>query len=114
MAAYAHDLAALGVTVVPLLDASPRAEWEDTLWAAMDEFPEYKTKGRTAKRVLGGFGALGNPSSFHHPAVRRFRASLKAALRPLFAAYAEMVLGTTHNVQLEALFDRLCVLVCCC
>lgn len=109
MAAYAHDLAAFGVAVVPLLDASARAAWEERLWVAMDEFPEYKIKGRAVQRVLGGFGAFGNPSSFHHPTVRRFRSSLKAALRPLFAAYAEMVLGTTDGVALEALFDRLCV-----
>lgn len=55
--AYAKDLHEFGVTVVPVLDDESRKSWEALLFQAMDEFPEYKVKGREAQRVLGGFGA---------------------------------------------------------
>ena len=63
----AEDLATLGVVVFPIMREDERSIWEQEMWDAIDEFPEYKTKGRNAQRVLGGFGAFGNPSSFHHP-----------------------------------------------
>ena len=70
----ARNLRTAGVICIPVLreDAS-RRKWADRVWAAMDEFPEYKVKGRIVQRVLGGFGAFGNPSSFHHPTLRRLR-----------------------------------------
>lgn len=109
----AEDLATLGVAVVRAFDEIGRAHWEERIYAAMDEFPEYKLRGRDVQRVLGGFGALGNPSSFHHPTVRTFRRMRKKLLfRPLFAAYALRQYGAEDaraRVKLEALFDRLCV-----
>lgn len=57
-----------GVVVVPVYTTdTERKKWEDRFWQALDEMPEYKVRGKTAQRVLGGFGAFGNPSSFHHP-----------------------------------------------
>lgn len=73
----AQDLHTLGVAVVPFLDHSSREHWEVLLWNAMDDMPEFKVRGRGVQRVLGGFGALGNPSSFHHPTVRSFRRKVK-------------------------------------
>lgn len=62
------------------------------------------------QRVLGGFGALGNPSSFHDPVVRQFRRKIKRlAVRPVMQDYTRRKFGTTRNFALEALFDRLCV-----
>lgn len=106
-----EDLAKWGVAVLPVLDDSSRRWWEDLLYKAMDEFPEYRLKGRGVQRVLGGFGALGNPSSFHHVTVRQFRRKIKRlAMRPLFVKYArKRFAGETKNLRLEALFDRLCV-----
>ena len=110
-AAAAEDLARYGVAVVRVFDEIARAHWEARIYAAMDDFPEYKLQGRNVQRVLGGFGALGNPASFHHPEVRTFRRMRKKlTFRPLFALYAKRLFGTAaKTVNLEALFDRLCV-----
>ena len=51
--------------------------WEEALYDAIDAFPEYKMQGRDTQRVLGGFGALGNPSSFHNPIIRRYESDAK-------------------------------------
>ena len=57
------------------------------------------------QRVLGGFGALGNPSSFHHPTVQALRAHLKDTVAvPLFRRYRRRA-----GLRLEALYDRICV-----
>ncbi len=106
----ARNLRTAGVICIPVLreDAS-RRKWADRVWAAMDEFPEYKVKGKTVQRVLGGFGAFGNPSSFHHPTLRRLRRKMKQHVgKPLFAAYARDIWGE-NSVRLEMLFDRVCV-----
>jgi hypothetical protein len=54
--------------------------------------------------VLGGFGALGNPSSFHHPTIQALRNELKRHVSlPLFRRYNH------RGRKLEVLFDRICV-----
>ena len=99
------DLLRYGVAVVPVFDAERRRQWEARLWAAMDTFPEYKAKGRMVQRVVGGFGALSNPSNFHAEAVRELRATLKyETAMPLFRAHPEAA-----TMRLEMFFDRLCV-----
>lgn len=54
--------------------------------------------------VLGGFGALGNPSSFHHPDIRFIRRYIYDFMKPKF----EKIYG---NYKIEMLFDRLCIRV---
>lgn len=108
----AADLLAYGVAVLPVMDDASRAWWNDALFRAMDEMPEFRRRGRAVQRVLGGFGALGNPSSFHHRTVRAFRRLLKRlAVRPVLREYAAQRYGAVaaRAVRLEALFDRLCV-----
>lgn len=106
----ASDLLHLGVAVVRAFDEVARAHWNARLFRAMDEFPEYRARGAGAQRVLGGFGALGNPSSFHHPDVRVFRRMRKKLLfRPVMASFSRLAFGEEAGVMLEALFDRLCV-----
>lgn len=107
----ASDLSTYGVAVVPIMDRASRAWWNGALFEAMDEFPEYRVTGRSVQRVLGGFGALGNPSSFHHPTVRAFRRLLKKlTIRPVAREYARQRFGGEADaVRLEAMFDRLCV-----
>ena len=101
----AHDLDAYGIAVVQMSECDALAA---EIWCAMDTFAEFKAKGRTVQRVLGGFGALGNPSSFHHEAVRRLRGLVKRHVaEAVFAPYAAAYIG--EGVALEALFDRLCV-----
>ena len=105
----AHDLLTLGVAVVDVMDTSSRVYWERLLWQAIDDMPEFRVKGRDYQRVLGGFGALGNPSSFHHPTVRQFRKKIKRLV--VKEVMREYVLEkyNTRDIRLESLFDRLCV-----
>jgi hypothetical protein len=58
---FSQDLRTHGVAVLPVLPDYKL--WSSRVWTAMDEFPEYKIKGRGVQRVLGGFGAFGNTSS---------------------------------------------------
>ena len=109
--AFARDLHELGVVVVPVLDEQARADWEGRFFAAMDEFPEYKIRGREVQRVLGGFGALGNPSSFHAPVVRAFRRFMKNDFATPIMRELARIRFSQHlrTVRLETLFDRVCV-----
>lgn len=106
----ASALAKYGVVVVPVFaDDAARQKWEDRMWKALDSMPEYKVKGKTAQRVLGGFGALGNPSSFHHPDIQTLRMKLKKNVSmPLFRALKHR-LGLNSKTRLEMLFDRVCI-----
>lgn len=104
-----EDLLSLGVAVVRSFDEAARKHWNRRLFDAMDDFPEYKLKGRSVQRVLGGFGAFGNPSSFHHPEVRVFRRMRKKLVfRPVMTSYAKLAFPN-DRLLLESLFDRLCV-----
>ena len=95
------------VTLAALGDEERRA-WATRVWTACDDFPEYARKGRKVQRVLGGFGALGNPSSFHHPTVQSLRVKLKREVStPLFRDYA--LRKHRWSAKLEMLFDRVAV-----
>ena len=52
--------------------------------------------------VLGGFGALGNPSSFHHPYVRKLRCLIHAHMYPILK-------GIYPDFNVEMLIDRYCI-----
>lgn len=105
----AENLKKAGVVCVPVFkDESTRRKWASKVWDAMDDFPEYIQRGRRVQRVLGGFGALGNPSSFHHPTVRALRRKIKKHFAvPLFREYARVC--HIEGARLESLFDRLCM-----
>ena len=107
----ALDLLEYGVCVTRVMDESSRAASEQTMWSTLDEFPEYKVKGRGVKRSLGGFGALGNPSSFHHAEIRKFRRFRKdVAFMPIMREYAKVRFPDEYEgVNCEALFDRIIV-----
>ena len=105
MQARARELEKHGAVVLPVFAGESRAAQEARVFEAMDEFPEYKRPGRKVQRVLGGFGALGNPASFHHPVIQDLRATVKENVSiPLFKAYRRRA-----GLRLEVLFDRICV-----
>lgn len=54
--------------------------------------------------VMGSFGALGNPSSFHHPDILEIRQKVYDHVRPVFRNT-----GGFKDKNLEMLFDRFCV-----
>lgn len=96
------------ITLQVFKDDKARQKWEDKAWDAMDEFPEYRKKGKKTHRVLGGFGALANPSSFHHPTIQKLRTKIKQNIcGPLLKEYA--ALKNWDHVNYEMLYDRLCV-----
>ena len=59
-----------------------REEFDDTL----RNFPEYQPN--PTHYVGGGFGALGNPGSFHNPFVRELRTRCMKAVLPMFKSIA--------------------------
>jgi hypothetical protein len=103
---YAQCLAQHDVCVVPFMPIMEmRQQMYKVLDTMVDEFPEYRNlgEGLATQRVLGGFGAYGNPSSFHHPVIRMIRYHAKDHLKPLFKEVAQ------QGMNLEVLFDRFCV-----
>jgi hypothetical protein len=52
--------------------------------------------------ALGGFGALGTASSFHHPDIRFLRGYIYNHVKPLLSQFY-------MGYKLEMLFDRLCI-----
>ena len=77
------------MVAVPVFhDEDTRNKWETKVWNAMGEFPEYKRTGKMVQRVLGEFGALANPSSFHHPVIQQLRHKVKKYISgPLLKQY---------------------------
>jgi hypothetical protein len=71
------------------------------------EVPTHAEGGAAPMLVKGGFGALGNPSSFHGPIIREIRSQAQAAAIPLFKAYASLL---DEDICLEQLVDRARVL----
>ena len=103
----ADSLHRYGTIVIPVL-TDDYHNWVEKIWKAIEEFPEYKVKGKNVQRVLGGFGGYGNPSSFHDPVIRQFRLTIKKIVAELvFKPYAENF--EPNNDKLEMLFDRICV-----
>ena len=94
------DLDTLGVAVVPIFDHDEMIE----IQLAVDDmiFPEFlETDVLNKAHVVGAFGALGNPSSFHHPTIRKLRKTVKARI-------AVALFQDRPNKNIESMFDRLC------
>ena len=67
-----NHLQTKGYITIPIFDAGERTELLKELQAITAKFQEYK-KLEENGLVMGGFGAFGNPSSFHNPWVRKIR-----------------------------------------
>lgn len=96
MSSYALTLKTNGVVVIPvsvsLIDQRNRF--------ILSQHPEFNSINPDLF-VMGNFGALGHPSSFHHPAIREIRKTVHDELVDFWKVYSE---GTTK--KLEILFDR--------
>lgn len=94
------DLFRDGVAIVPLFSreqtGAHRRRVQDL------SFPEFVCQG--PPYVMGGFGAYGNPSSFHHPDIRRLRQEAYPLMRQFFQQVFQQ-----EGCFLEQLFDRVCV-----
>ena len=108
----AEALANNGVVVIPVFDAETLVEMNTSVWGEMGDFPEYNQAipAKERKFVLGGFGALGNPSSFHTPSVRDIRKQLShQVFRPLSREFVSQKGWSKDGMCFEQLFDRICI-----
>lgn len=94
-----------GVLVIPVLGADVLRIRRE-LRSAMASFPEFQTGAK--RLVLGSFGALGNPSSFHHPSVRKCRLRCFLEALGVFRQYLQRS-ARGKQKKLELLWDRLCI-----
>lgn len=102
---YGDILKRDGAVVVPFLGGERVDEVHEGLLEEMKKYPEYREGASEAMPlVLGGFGALGNPSSFHSPVVRGVRVEGRTVAEGVFRGMYEE--GT---VCLEQLMDRVCL-----
>jgi len=114
----AQTLVARGAVAIPVIDPQWLPLMQVKFNKALQEFPEYlrdpkdptlvqrpdqSTDGpQHIKYVLGSFGALGNPGSFHNSFVRNLRWRLHEQVVPLFSrmrAAGEDRLTNQHKVH---------------
>ncbi len=102
---YQSILKQEGLVVVPtpLTDPALRQQVRQGFFQHIRESPEFRNptpEDPEWKPVLGGFAAMANPSSFHHPWVRKLREMITAAILDTDAIPAE-------GRRIERTFDRL-------
>jgi len=91
----------LGFTVIQVLAPEEVQVYHDSLLNDMREFPEYVEGHDLGKQVLGGFSALGNPSSFHCPTVRTLRKLVHPKVKKNMHAFKHMLPDApTHFEQI--------------
>jgi hypothetical protein len=102
--AHVQELITRGVTTIPCLTPDELLRANELFFHVTRTLPELRTDVPEADRMpaFGGFGALGLPSSFHHPFYRRLRELVYARVAPFFA----MLLRRYPGYKLEQLIDR--------
>ena len=108
-----------GWCVLPLFPASDVPAIRQAFWKAVASFPEYQphVRGKDLPAALeqhlvqGGFGALGNPASFHNPFVREWRARALVAVleHRVFSAEIDAHAAGSSHVRLEQVIDRMMI-----
>lgn len=94
-----------GYVVICNQDLAPlQRHMRHDLIAEAKNFQEFKTGVK--QYVLGGFGALGNPSSFHNPTVRRIREWSMVAALPTFR---QLLKEKKTRMRLEQIPDRMMI-----
>lgn len=114
-----EDLKEKGFTVIKIFSQKEIDKWHKKVIDAILEFPEYKIKeineikpgdkfknSDTIPFVMGGFGAYGNPSSYHHHILRKLRSKIYKRIFNFFVEYNKFING---KYNLEYIFDRLCL-----
>ena len=106
-----------GIITVPILDTKElREKVNKECKETVKTFPEYNrdTKNPTLTKngnkvvyTLGGFGAMGNPSSFHNPLVRKLREWCMSKVVPILRDYIKRKYKKdASKYRLESLIDR--------
>lgn len=101
-----------GVVVIKIYDDATLNATQQSILHALTEFPEYNRDLFNPQEgyVLGGFGAFGNPSSFHHPAIRDVRTFVMPSVVSVIKGLLPLMHTTdVDEYHLEQLFDRLCI-----
>lgn len=114
MEAHAAQLLSLGYAVIPVLSPKYGRKVIRRLHRDMGEYPEYRDPSPSQTQfVMGGFGALGNPASFHSQTVRKLRVVLDHQATLLFRSFVRALHRpdppSAPQYSLEQLFDRVCV-----
>lgn len=101
-----------GVVVVPVLDQKTTDVFREAFDSVRHNFPEFMhtDDANGLPEVMGGFGAYGNPASFHNPFVRTLRMVIA---EPVIEFFRNVVTDLDDPVvggrwHLEMLFDRMC------
>jgi hypothetical protein len=113
----ANDLFTQGYVVFPVYTPTECVELLHEFQTTEKAFPEYK-RGRIElgtklnPYVLGGFGAYGNPASFHNLFVRKIRKK-KIELIPIFGellkiAEQKNVIPDAKSYKVAEFMDRMC------
>ena len=97
------EMEALGVTVFPVYSRAELAEKNRAVLEMTRNYPEFENSSNHP--VMGGFGAHGTPSSYHHPVVQAIRMEVYERFSSLVIPVLAKNLGFPywHN-----LFDRVC------
>ena len=101
------ELLERGVVTIPILTEEETQKYRNIFADTVETFPEYLYSGGTKIRnnkkryyILDGFGALGNPASFHNPLVRILRLKCYQKAKGLL-----LKLGDGRYICVE--FDRM-------
>ena len=104
----AENFWANGVCTFPIIPQkyhkSIQTSGREKLLAAMKKSVEFKKDAKLF--VLGGFAAMGHPTSFHHKSVRRLRKHCAKEVSPILQKFQEF---KKIPYKLEVLFDRLMI-----
>lgn len=98
----AQQLLTKGYTVIKIFDDTEQLCRE--IDNEMQNMPEFKPGAKLEDIILGGFSALGNPSSFHNETVRKIRAQVHPKVCEMFREYEK-----DNGRLLEQVIDRLMV-----
>jgi hypothetical protein len=105
-----QNLIRTGITSIQIYDTKELPKLQQQFDETLLNFPEYK-KNNDENRVyvLGGFAALGNPSSYHNEYVRNMRKIGRSKVVDIFKPYIEKYHDTNLKTgyNLEMLYDRM-------
>lgn len=93
---YMKELLENGISVIPY-PQEIRTQFNRELFLSQQK--EFIEINKDTVFVMGGFGAFGNPSSFHHEEIRKLRLAIYAYMLPHFKK-------TFKDKYLEGLVDR--------
>ena len=121
IAAAARSLRDNGYAVIDVMDKKTRAQVLEAFKVSLLTFPEYRRSAADPTRtpegtpiiyVAGGFGALGNPASFHSEFTRWKREAGLAALMPLFREYIRLAQPPEWDADRKKPYDPTARRVC--